>query len=134
MIGWKASKKHSEFSKIRFLIADDSSENLRIWEIFFEKKGYHYSSANNGLQASECFVAEDYDAVLLDVEMPEMDGLEAVRFMKAVNPLIPVIAVTSLDSKNDIKNIKNAGFDAYIHKPFNMNSAFDKIQAYLPPL
>ena len=119
--------RHSLKKKI--LIADDSIEILRIWEIFLGSSRVSYVTTTNGFEASKAFMEDDYGAVFLDIDMPEMDGIEAAKFIKNVDPNVPVIAVTALNSKDDLQKMDEAGFDAHLCKPVNMFEALGKIEA-----
>jgi CheY-like chemotaxis protein len=110
------------------LLADDTPVNRRITSLLLEKQGHDVVAAENGRQAVARFNKERFDAVILDEEMPEMGGLEAVReIRKQEAPTgrhIPAILVTGNATDAARKRSREAGFDAHIAKPFEEEELF----------
>lgn len=103
----------------RVLIVDDIPTNVRLLEARLSAEYYEVVSASSGPQALEIMQAQDVDIVLLDVMMPEMDGFEVCRRIKA-NPRtqhVPVVMITALDQPSDRVNGLNAGADDFLTKP-----------------
>ncbi|HEY8577129.1 MAG TPA: PleD family two-component system response regulator [Devosia sp.] len=103
----------------RVLIVDDIPTNVRLLEARLSAEYYEVVSASSGPQALEIMQAQDVDIVLLDVMMPEMDGFEVCRRIKA-NPRtqhVPVVMITALDQPSDRVNGLNSGADDFLTKP-----------------
>ncbi|MBF0102232.1 MAG: AAA family ATPase [Desulfobacterales bacterium] len=122
--------------KIRVLLADDNVVNQKLTLRLLEKAGYYADAVGNGKEAVEALEQVPYDIVLMDMQMPEMDGFEATRIIrnndsKVLNHHIPVIAMTARAMKGDRLACIEAGMDDYISKPINKEVMFQKIQQLL---
>ncbi|MCD4748931.1 MAG: response regulator [Thermoanaerobaculales bacterium] len=113
------SESEAQASQIRVLIADDSHVNRLVATRTLLRLGYTVESVCNGLEAVEYHRDNDYDVILMDCEMPEMDGFEATRRIRsgAVHPDIPIIALTGSDSDHGREACIRAGMNAHIKKP-----------------
>ena len=105
----------------RILLADDSPVNLEVAKGLLEHAGHTVDTADNGRDAVEAFQAGDYALVLMDLEMPEMDGFEATREIRSLRNggTIPIIAMSAHDALEQQAVCDDAGFDAYLAKPFD---------------
>ena len=104
---------------MKILIADDSMMVRRILERFMDKLNLEIAgSAANGKEAVEMYEKLKPDIVTLDITMPEMDGLSAMKQILAINPAARVIIVSAVNSKDMIVQALNGGAKAYIVKPF----------------
>jgi signal transduction histidine kinase/CheY-like chemotaxis protein/HPt (histidine-containing phosphotransfer) domain-containing protein len=124
----KTETKLKPVGRLRILLADDTPVNRRITSLLLEKQGHDVVAVENGRQAVARFNKERFDAVILDEEMPEMGGLEAVReIRKQEAPTgrhIPAILVTGNATDAARKRSREAGFDAHIAKPFEEEELF----------
>ena len=105
----------------KILIADDSDMMLKIAKMSLEKAGHQVTGVSNGKEALDATTAQMPDIVLLDAEMPEMDGWEACKAIKA-NPAtaaIPVLMCTGHDLSDDPELLTQSGANGYISKPYN---------------
>ena len=104
----------------KILIADDAPDILQLLTYMLRKEGYEVFAANDGRRAIELASTEQPDVILLDVMMPEMDGIETCRRLKADSRLhnIPVILVTGKAGDDDVVKGLDAGADDYVAKPF----------------
>lgn len=103
------------------LVVDDEPDNFDVIETLLSEQNYQLHYAANGKSAIASLEAFQPDLILMDVMMPEMDGIEVCRRIKA-NPewqIVPIIMVTALNSKSDLANCLNAGADDFISKPIN---------------
>lgn len=113
---------HMEFTElgpIKILIVDDQSSNIRLMETLLQAEGYQTISASNGREALTLAAVEKPDLILLDIMMPDMDGFEAVKHLKA-DPLsqsIPVIMITALDDQETKLRALEAGAEEFLTKP-----------------
>ncbi len=103
---------------IRVLIAEDNPINMKIASRFLDKWGIIYEKANNGLEAVSLFEKNKFDLVLMDLEMPEMDGYGALNAIRGMNSNIPAIAFTAAVFDNMKESLSDKGFNGFIQKPF----------------
>ena len=115
----------------KILIADDSSAMLKIGVMCLNKLGAEVVTASNGIEAVEIAKSEKPDIILLDAEMPEMDGWEACREIKKLFPNIPVLLCTGHDLSGEEDQMKDAGVADYITKPINPDIIKTKIAPYI---
>ena len=119
--------------KSRILVVDDISKNLQLVGTTLRNEGYHVMPATSGIQALERAQAQPPDLILLDLMMPEMDGLEACRRLKA-NPALKAIPVIFLTASNEMEHLVN-GFEVgavdYITKPFNTPELLARVRTHL---
>ncbi len=103
----------------RILIVDDNEINLEIMKNQIEFLGYCVSTALSGFIALDRIKSENYDLVLTDLDMPDMDGYELVKKIHQLNPVIPVIAETASDYDLTPEKFHDLGFSGYLLKPFD---------------
>jgi signal transduction histidine kinase/ActR/RegA family two-component response regulator len=118
---------------LRILIAEDNHVNQMVLKAILEKTDHHVDMVNNGLEAVAAVMRCSYDLILMDVQMPEMDGVTAtrtIRDMKGEAKEIPIIAVTADAMVGDREKYLTAGMTEYISKPINQNKLFDVIARY----
>jgi len=117
----------SSGNRARVLMAEDNPSNQVVGEIMLEKLGFDFTIVNNGKEALDALERESYDLVLMDCQMPEMDGYATTRMIrsgeiKGINPRIPIIALTAYAMKGDRARCKEAGMDEYVTKPIRETS------------
>ena len=119
------------------LLAEDSLVNQKLAVALLQKYGNTVVVANNGREALAALETQKFDFVLMDVQMPEMDGLEATTLLrqreKEKGGHIPVIAMTAYAMKGDRERCLAAGMDDYVSKPIHAETLFDTIAAVLGP-
>ena len=115
------------------LVVDDNETNRDLLSRSLERQGSSVQVAENGMQALDMVRSEDFDLVLLDVLMPEMDGLEVLRELKADESSrdVPVIVLSSLDDTDGVERSFELGADDYIPKPFDSGLLRIRITASL---
>lgn len=121
--------------RIRILVAEDEPVNQLVIGKLLGMAGYSYDIAENGQVAVDLFQKKTFDIALFDVQMPVMDGLEAISIIRSyekVNdiPRTPIIAVTALAMYGDKERILEAQFDDYIAKPYSINDIAEMIDKY----
>ena len=116
------------------LVVDDNETNRDILITRLEKHGYQLLQAADGEEALASVAQHNPDLILLDVEMPKLDGYEATRRIKADPDLkaIPIIVVTSYALSGDEAKARAAGCDAYVTKPYSPRQLLAKIREFLP--
>ena len=120
---------------LRVLLAEDSLVNQRLAVGLLEKHGHSVTVANNGKEAVEWFAQESFDVILMDVEMPEMDGFEATAVIRVKERhsggRVPIIAMTAHAMKGDRERCLEAGMDGYVSKPIRVQQVLETLQAVL---
>ena len=121
---------------LRILLAEDSIGNQRLACATLQQRGHEVVVAQNGRQAVDAFRASSFDLVLMDVQMPEMDGLEATRLIRAEEsgegPRTPIIALTARAMRGDAELCLQAGMNDYVAKPFRPRELLEAIVAQIP--
>ena len=113
------------------LIAEDEESNYKFLEMLFKNKGLKLLKAKNGIEAIElCKGHENIDLILMDIKMPEMNGLDATMQIKKIRPKLPVIIQTAYAMQNDERISMEAGCDDYIAKPINKEKLFSLINKW----
>ena len=117
----------------KILIVDDEWDTVRTVEVTLESHGFEVITAWNGVEALQRVAHDQPDLVLMDVAMPILGGLEAVKIMKADMAMatIPVVLLTAMDTKADLERGWQSGTDLYLTKPINMQELVDYIKAIL---
>ena len=108
-------------TKKKVLVIEDTADNRRIIRLLLERAGYEYVEAVDGAAGIEAARRERPDLILMDIQLPVVDGYEATRRLKADPELksIPIIAVTSYALAGDEAKTRAAGCDGYVAKPFS---------------
>ena len=120
--------KHlTEFTGVRVLIAEDNMVNMSIAKRFLTKWGIDVKEAYNGKQAVDLFSKNEFDLVLIDLEMPEMDGITALGEIQKINPKIQAIAFTAAVYDNMRADLLDKGFKEFVPKPFRPEDLHNKI-------
>lgn len=114
---------------MRILVAEDEKDLNRLLCQTLTRAGYGVDACYNGVQAMDCLQCADYDCVLLDVMMPEMDGHAVLREMRAAGKTTPVIFLTARDSVRDRIDGLDMGADDYLVKPFDFEELLARIRA-----
>lgn len=125
-------KELPQLKPLRILLVEDNLVNQKMATLILEKKGHSVVVANNGLDGVEKHRTGDFDLILMDVQMPEMDGLEATRVIrkseKETGKQIPIIAMTAHAFKKDEEACLEAGMNAYVSKPISKSLLFETMQ------
>ena len=115
----------------RILIADDNQQNLYLARFLLEQKGHQVDEASNGAEAVEAAGRTDYDLILMDIQMPVMDGLEATRLIKQRADAPTIAALTAKAMLGDKEMILASGCDGYIKKPIDPGTFCNLVAEYL---
>ena len=112
------------------LVAEDEDNNYELVQVVLSKR-YRLLRAHNGIEAVTFCEDEHPDLILMDIRMPEMDGLDATRIIKEVNPDVPIIALSAYAFEENIREAQAAGCNGFLSKPFRVEDLLDKIHNYL---
>ncbi|NUB01416.1 response regulator [Azospirillum melinis] len=122
--------------RVRVLVAEDNPVNQQLTLALLRRAGVSAEAVFNGEEAVEAVTARPYDLVLMDVQMPVMDGLAATRRIRRLSGAvarIPVVALTANAMQGDAAICLEAGMDDYLSKPINARKLLDTIARFLPP-
>ena len=121
---------NDQSSPIKILLVDDSADNRTLISAFLSRPGIHLDTAENGVVGVDKALHNTYDLVLMDIQMPEMDGYEAIRVLNQKGYRGPVVALTAHAMKGDRERCLRAGFDDYLCKPVNRQSLMNLLPRY----
>ena len=116
------------------LVVEDQEDNRQILRDLLTSADYEMTEAENGQEALDAVAKQRPDLILMDIQLPVMDGYEATRRLKG-NPAykdIPIIVVTSYALSGDEGKAREAGCDAYVTKPYSPRALLAKIREYMP--
>ena len=117
----------------KVLIVEDNEKNMYLIRFILEKNGYEVIEAKNGEEGVELAIKEKPHLVLMDIQLPDLDGLEATRKIREseADGEIPIIALTSFAMTGDKEKALAAGCTSYIEKPINTETFIAEIEKYL---
>lgn len=115
------------------LIVEDNELNMKLFQDLLEVHGYQTIKTRNGIEALELARRHHPDLVLMDIQLPEVSGLEVTKWIKEDDTLkgIPVIAVTAFAMKGDEERIREGGCEAYISKPISVAKFLETVRSFL---
>ena len=115
------------------LIVEDNELNMKLFHDLLEAHGYNILQSKDGLEALKLARQHRPDLILMDIQLPEVSGLEVTRWIKQDKDLceIPVIAVTAFAMKGDEEKIRDGGCEAYIAKPISVTSFLETVERFL---
>jgi len=124
-------KRWSNTKKI--LVIEDNETILYLIRTIIQKLGHQIIEARDGLTGVKLGIAERPDLILMDIQLPELDGYEATKRIRTIEETkdIPIIAITSYAMVGDKEKILAAGCTAYIEKPFRPKSFIEELKKYL---
>ena len=124
-VGRQSSKK--------VLIVEDNDLNMKLFNDLLEAHGYHTLQTRDGVEALKLARQHRPDLILMDIQLPEISGLEVTKWLKEDDDLraIPVIAVTAFAMKGDEEKIRGGGCEAYIAKPISVASFLRTVERFL---
>jgi len=96
-------------------------------KMYMSKLGWEYTIVENGLLAIDTCRANNFDAILMDISMPELDGIEATRYIRLFNNVIPIVALTAFGDNANRNKCAEVGMNALIEKPVSLNSISETI-------
>jgi len=120
----------NDYSGLKILMAEDNESNIAVAKVFFEDFDIALTSVNNGEQALEAMKKTSFDIILMDLEMPVMNGIECtkkIRSGETENSTIPIIVLSAHSTVNHEEVSLQAGANSYLSKPIDFNKLFDQI-------
>lgn len=121
---------------LMILLAEDNEVNQKFLKHWIEKAGHSVTVVGNGMEVLDVMEKTRFDLILMDIQMPGMDGIEATKMIRSsasrgIDPNIPIIALTAYAMKSDRERILNSGFNAYIAKPVDKNKLFNVVDSMI---
>ncbi len=115
------------------LIGEDNELNMKLFHDLLEAQGYGTLQTKDGLEALQMARDHHPDLILMDIQLPEVSGLEVTKWLKEDDGLksIPVIAVTAFAMKGDEEKIRQGGCEAYIAKPISVSRFLETVETFL---
>ncbi len=127
--------KDSELGELNILLAEDNVINQRLAVGVLEKHGHHVTTVKDGREAFEVSMQEEFDVLLMDIQMPIMDGIDATRAIRTREATsgrhLPIIAMTAHAMKGDREKCLSVGMDEYVAKPIRVGMVLEKLAAVL---
>lgn len=118
------------------LYIEDNPDNMRLVQRALEARGYRLLQAKNGLDGVKVAENEQVDLILLDINLPDIDGYEVARRLRSSHKQTlastPIIAVTANALKGDAERALEAGCDVYMSKPINIRELWARVEAFIP--
>ncbi|KPA10646.1 PAS/PAC sensor hybrid histidine kinase [Candidatus Magnetomorum sp. HK-1] len=129
-----STEKYSFNNKLKILLAEDDEFNSKTMIYFLKRKGHDVTHVYNGYEVLDALENDTYDIILMDIQMPEMDGTEATKQIRNSNtgkfdPKIPIIALTAYAMKGDKERFLSAGINGYITKPVKIDNLLEKMES-----
>ena len=129
-----STEKYSFNNKLKILLAEDDEFNSKTMIYFLKRKGHDVTHVYNGYEVLDALENYTYDIILMDIQMPEMDGTEATKQIRNSNtgkfdPKIPIIALTAYAMKGDKERFLSAGMNGYITKPVKIDNLLEKMES-----
>ncbi len=116
----------------KVLIAEDSSVIQNLTRKILQIQNYEIFSAKNGLQVLSMLENEDFDIILMDINMPQMDGMECAKEIRALKDpkksKIPIVAITGNAKNYTLEDFKSVGINEYLQKPLNFDNLVDTVK------
>jgi two-component system cell cycle response regulator DivK len=115
------------------LIVEDNELNMKLFHDLLEAHGYNIVGTRNGIEALDLARRHHPDLILMDIQLPEVSGLEVTKWLKDDPDLkaIPVVAVTAFAMKGDEERIRQGGCEAYLSKPISVAKFIETVEHYL---
>jgi two-component system, cell cycle response regulator DivK len=131
-IGMFSEAKHVPAPK-RVLIVEDNDLNMKLFHDLLEAHGYDILQTKDGMEALRLARQHHPDLILMDIQLPEVSGLEVTKWIKEDDDLraIPIIAVTAFAMKGDEEKIREGGCEAYIAKPISVINFLQTVERFL---
>ena len=126
----RVSARSDDMNLKTILVAEDEDSNYELVKIVLQKR-YRLLRAHNGIEAVTINEDEKPDLILMDIRMPEMNGLDATRIIKEIDHDIPIIALSAYAFEENIRDAKAAGCDEFMAKPFRVENLIEMVKKYI---
>ncbi len=113
--------------KPTILVVDDNQDLLETFAMILKRRGYQVQTAVNGISAVDKFKKQNFDVTLMDIVMPEMNGVDAFKKIKQMQPEAPIILMTAYSDEDLVQNAKDEGVRQILHKPIHIDQLIELI-------
>jgi two-component system cell cycle response regulator DivK len=115
------------------LVVEDNELNMKLFHDLLETRGYNVVQTRNGMEALKLARQHNPDLIIMDIQLPEISGLEVAKWIKEEDALkaIPIVAVTAFAMKGDEEKIRESGCEAYIAKPMSVMNFLNTVERFL---
>lgn len=127
------AKAPLQFPQARILVAEDNPANQMLIEAMLNRLGMVVTIVEDGIRVTQKALAEPFDLILMDIQMPNRNGLDATRILRKEGLKIPIVALTAYAMKGDDKKCLEAGCDAYLTKPLKQDQLVECLSRFLGP-
>jgi CheY-like chemotaxis protein len=129
----EGNKQVLNWSSFTVLIVEDDLANYKLLESLLKRTNINILHTESGAKAVNiCDTCNDINVILMDIQLPEMDGFEAAQKIKEKKPDLPIIILTASIFDGNTIDLKNTCFDGFISKPFDLNHLIETISSFLP--
>jgi PAS domain S-box-containing protein len=133
---WADVPRQGDKRSMRILLAEDNTVNQRLATDVLEREGHHVQVAGSGREAIAMLQREEFDLVLMDIQMPELDGLQATAHIRQMEHIsgkrLPIVAMTAQTGDFDRQRCLKAGMDAHVSKPIRVSELMNLIESVVP--
>ena len=128
-----SEEKRKKAASKTILIVEDNELNMKLFHDLIQAQGYNILQTKDGMDALKLARQHKPDLILMDIQLPEVSGLEVTKWIKEDDNLrsIPIIAVTAFAMKGDEQKIREGGCEAYISKPISVASFLDTVRKFI---
>ena len=123
----------NELNGLKVLVVDDSEDNQYLLERMLKIQGMNVTLADNGFDGMDHAMKEKFDIILMDIQMPAMDGYSAMSELRANNLTTPVIALTAHALRGERERCMQVGFNDYLPKPVSKENLIEKMKFLIEP-
>lgn len=127
----RAEQRPRSNKSARILVAEDSPANQLVAEMMLQRAGYEVSCVSNGLEAVQAITSGKFDLALMDLSMPEMDGITATQIIRSNGAALPILAMTANVLREDLDRCLDAGMNGYVTKPVVYANLLDALAQWL---
>lgn len=127
-LGFGKKEPDVQFTRERILIADDDDAILNLLTEILSEKGYRVTSVNNGNDAYESILANEYDCIILDINMPEMGGVQTVNAIREQDPFTYILLISGEAESEEIQEALAGGADKFLGKPFTRDKMLNTVE------
>ena len=126
-----ADNKQVKFDQKNILIVDDIEDNRNLLAEIFRSLNMNFQQASNGLEAVELAKTHDFDLIVMDIRMPQMDGYQAANIIKKAKPDLPIVALTASVMRDDYERSRRENFSGYLRKPVLKQELVNELRRHL---
>lgn len=127
-LGFQRIEPEIRFSRERVLIADDDEGILQVISDILDKAGYRVASVKNGYEAFEKILINDFDLIILDINMPKMNGIDTVKVIREQDPFVYILLISGEAETEEIKEALDNGANSFLPKPFSREILLENIE------